>query len=122
MVFEPCVLFPRGRLGKNKTYGSTFQLINNLQLSYYHHLKVKELTSTSRERPKSAPYLMLKNSKNNKGSKYSLPQHPKNFSVKSLAMAKKLKGGHLVSSVIVCYAGNIFGSVPWANRYNLASP
>ena len=27
----------------------------------------------------------------------------------------------LVSSGIVCYAGNIFGSVPWANRYILAS-
>ena len=23
----------------------------------------------------------------------------------------------LVSSGIVCYAGNLFGSVPWANRY-----
>ena len=27
----------------------------------------------------------------------------------------------LLSSGIVCYAGNLFGSVPWANRYNLAS-
>ena len=27
----------------------------------------------------------------------------------------------LVLSGIVCYAGNLFGSVPWANRYNLAS-
>ena len=27
----------------------------------------------------------------------------------------------LVSSGIVCYAGNLFGSVPWANRYILAS-
>ena len=27
----------------------------------------------------------------------------------------------LVSSVIVCYAENLFGSVPWANRYILAS-
>ena len=25
----------------------------------------------------------------------------------------------LVSSGIVCYAGNLFGSVPWANRGNL---
>ena len=24
-------------------------------------------------------------------------------------------------SGVVCYAGNLFGSVPWANRYNLAS-
>ena len=27
----------------------------------------------------------------------------------------------LVSSGIVCYAGNLFGSVPWVNRYILAS-
>ena len=27
----------------------------------------------------------------------------------------------LVSSGIVCYAGNLFGSVPWADRYILAS-
>ena len=27
----------------------------------------------------------------------------------------------LVTSGIVCYAGNLFGSVPWANRYILAS-
>ena len=27
----------------------------------------------------------------------------------------------LVSPGIVCYAGNLFGSVPWANRYILAS-
>ena len=27
----------------------------------------------------------------------------------------------LVSSGIVCYAGNLFGSVPWATRYILAS-
>ena len=34
---------------------------------------------------------------------------------------KKLKGDPSVSSGIVCYAGNVFGSVLWANRYNLAS-
>ena len=27
----------------------------------------------------------------------------------------------LVTSGIVCYAGNLFGSVPWTNRYILAS-
>ena len=27
----------------------------------------------------------------------------------------------LVSSGVVCYAGNLFGSVPWANRYILKS-
>ena len=31
------------------------------------------------------------------------------------------KMGPLVSSGIVCYAGSLFGSVPWANRYILAS-
>ena len=41
---------------------------------------------------------------------------------KSLAMPEKTeRGDPLVSSGIVCYAGNHFGSVPWANRYNLAS-
>ena len=34
---------------------------------------------------------------------------------------KNLKGDPLVTSGIVGYAGNLFGSVPWANRYNLAS-
>ena len=36
-------------------------------------------------------------------------------------MPKKSKGGLLVSSGIVCYAGNLFGSVTWANRYILGS-
>ena len=40
---------------------------------------------------------------------------------KSRTVPKKSKGGPLVSSGIVCYAGNLFGSVPWANRYILAS-
>ena len=43
------------------------------------------------------------------------------FPKKNLAMREKLKGNPLVSSGIVCYAGNRFGSVPWANGYNLAS-
>ena len=34
---------------------------------------------------------------------------------------KNLKGDPLVSSGIVCYAVNLFSSVVWANRYNLAS-
>ena len=57
--------------------------------------------------------------------KDSLLQHPEIFIEKSLAMPKKLKGKKtgklLVTSGIVCYAGNFFGSVPWANWYNLAS-
>ena len=43
------------------------------------------------------------------------------FPLKSIPMPKKPKGGPLVSSGIVCYAENLFGSVPWANGYNLAS-
>ena len=43
------------------------------------------------------------------------------FFEKSRTVPKKSKGGPLVSSGIVCYAGNLFGSVPWANRYILAS-
>ena len=40
---------------------------------------------------------------------------------RSLTMPKKLKGDTLVLSGILCYAGNLFGSVPWANRYNLVA-
>ena len=36
-------------------------------------------------------------------------------------IAQCQKNGPLVSSGIVCYAGNLFGSVSWANRYILAS-
>ena len=119
------------------------------------------LFKTSRDRPKSAPYLRLKNSKStSKVLKYSLLQHPKFSFEESLTMPKnmkggpfgifqhpfcrktpkneggssgdffpkkvsqcrkKLKGGPLVSSGIVCYVGNLFGSVPWTNRYNLGS-
>ena len=35
-------------------------------------------------------------------------------------MPKKQRGDPLVSSGIACYSGNLFVSVPWANRYNLA--
>ena len=40
---------------------------------------------------------------------------------KSHSAEKIQRGDPLVSSGIVSYAGNLFGSVPWANRYNLAS-
>ena len=42
------------------------------------------------------------------------------FFEKSRTDSKKSKGGTLVSSAIV-YAGNLFGSIPWATRYILAS-
>ena len=48
------------------------------------------------------------------------PLVEKNF--KKVAQCQNnLKGDPLVSSGIVCYAGNLFGSVPWANGYNLAA-
>ena len=43
----------------------------------------------------------------------------KSFFLKKVAQCQKMDP--LVSSGIVCYAGNLFGSVPWANRYILAS-
>ena len=45
-----------------------------------------------------------------------------NFSEKKSHSAEKnWKRDSLVCSSIVSYAGNLFGSVPWANGYNLAS-
>ena len=42
--------------------------------------------------------------------------------LKKVAQCRKnLKGDLLVSSGIVSYAGNLFGSVSWANRYILGS-
>ena len=80
---------------------------------------------TSRERPKSAPYPRLKNSKRTSNFQVLVNwehlRKKKNFE-KSPTMPKKTeREDPLVSSGIVCYAGNLFGSVPWANRYNLAS-
>ena len=61
--------------------------------------------------------ILLQNSKKMKGALCW-----KKFLKKSRTVPKKnLKGDPLVSSGIVCYAGNLFGSVPRANRYNLAS-
>ena len=119
---------------------------------------------TSRDRPKSAPHLRLKNSKrtsicqsigefgtfyekklkqvsqcqnklkwrtlwdfatsilsqNSKKMKGD-PLVEKKFWEKVAQCLKNLEGDPLVSSGFVCYAGNLFGSVHWANRYNLAS-
>ena len=45
-----------------------------------------------------------------------------NFFLKKVAQCRKTGPlDPLVSSGIVCYAGNHFGSVPWANKYILAS-
>ena len=43
------------------------------------------------------------------------------FSQKVPQCQKTEREDPLVSSGIVCYAGNLFGSVPWATRYILAS-
>ena len=45
----------------------------------------------------------------------------KKIEQKSHSVEKNLKGDSLVSSCIVCYEGNLFGSVPCANRYILVS-
>ena len=57
-----------------------------------------------------------KTSKKLKGDPLGKKFYPK----KSRNAEKTDMGDPLVSSGIVCYAGNIFGSVPWANGYNLA--
>ena len=49
-----------------------------------------------------------------------LAQNSKKLSDKKSRIAgKNRKGDPLVSSGIVCYAGNLFGSVSWANRGNI---
>ena len=79
---------------------------------------------TSRERPKSAPYPRLKNSK--RISNFQVLVNWEHFyeiffSEKVPQCRKKTeREDPLVSSGIVCYAGNLFGSVPWATRYILA--
>ena len=80
---------------------------------------------TSRERPKSAPYPRLKTSKRTSNFQVLVNWehfYENFFFEKSPTMPKKTeKEDPLVSSGIVCYAGNPFGSVPWATRYILAS-
>ena len=62
--------------------------------------------------------ILLQNSKKLKGD----PLVGNNFlEKKSHGAENNLKREPLVSSGIVCYTGYIFGSVPWANRYKLAS-
>ena len=79
--------------------------------------------TTRRERPKSAPYPRLKNSKGLQNFKVLVnwePFHEKNF-LKKVAQCRKTLKCRFGVSGIVCYAGNFFGSVPWANRYILVS-
>ena len=64
----------------------------------------------------------LKTSHNAEKTEKGDPLGEKFFPKKSLGMPKKLKTGDLlVSSGILCYAGNLCGAVPWVNGYNLAS-
>ena len=60
--------------------------------------------------------ILLQNSKKIEGGAFVVK---KVFFCKKPHSAEKMDP--LVSSGIVCYAGNLFGSVPWANRYILAS-
>ena len=85
---------------------------------------LRSIRITSRERPKSAPYPRLKNSR--RTSNFQVLVNWEHFYEKKIekspTMPKKTeREGPLVSSGIVCYAGNLFGSVPWATRYILAS-
>ena len=61
--------------------------------------------------------ILLQNSKKIKGETLLWKKY---FLKKSRSDEQNLKGDPLVSSGIVCYAGNLFGSVAWANRYNFA--
>ena len=72
-----------------------------------------------------------------KGGRFGIFQHPfcrktpktlkgdplrkNNFQEKKSGNAEKTERGTLWSRPVFCYAGNLFGSVPWANRYILAS-
>ena len=97
-------------------------------------------TKTSRDRPKLAPYLRLKNSKRTSTCQSFASTAPKKKFEKSLTMPKNGREGDplgifflkkvlqcrknwngdpLISSGIVCYARNLFGSVPWANSGNI---
>ena len=60
--------------------------------------------------------LCLKTPKKLKGTLWG-----RNFSQKSCNAEKTESGDPSVSSGIVCYAGNFFGSVPCAKGYNLAA-
>ena len=59
--------------------------------------------------------ILLQNSKQIEGGEF----RGEKFFLKKVAVPKKMDP--LVSSGIVCYEGNLFGSVPWANRYILVS-
>ena len=83
-----------------------------------HRIKVSSkliLWRTSRDQPKSALNLSLKNSKRTSKCQSILFYSSRNFFKKSLAMPKK----PLVSSGFVCYVGNFIGPVSRVNRGNL---
>ena len=91
---------------------------------FKHPTLLLNMLKTSRERPKSAPYPKLKNSKRTSNFQVLVNWenfYEKKFRKKSHNAEKTEREDPLVSSGIVCYAGNLFGSVPWATRYILAS-
>ena len=60
--------------------------------------------------------ILSQNSKNIEGGPLGI------FSEKKSRNAEKTeKGDALISSGIVCYGKNLFGSLSWAHKYNLAS-
>ena len=100
MLFEPCVLSPRGRLGEEtwsqkrtkKTsnlgllFGFSFSLFQKQEATVSSRRVIVKLQNaaelkTNRERPKSAPYLRLKKAKGLQSVKYSF------------TVPEKLKGG-----------------------------
>ena len=110
----------------------TTQLINHAVITLLIHIIFISMSQyiknkrTNRNRPKSAPYLRLKNSKRiSKCQSIDKLGTFGDFFKISLTMPKKTERGNpLVSPGMVCYAQkrkNLFGSLPWANRYNLAS-
>ena len=75
-------------------------------------------TATSRDRPKSAPYPRLKNSKR---TSKSLLQYTKIF-LKVAQNRKKLEGRSFSFARYCIIRGrrkNFFGSVPWSNRFKI---
>ena len=65
-----------------------------------------------------SPSILSQNSKKLEGGPFGKIFIPKE---KTHNAKKTERRDPLVSSGIVCYPGNLFGSVPWANGYNLAS-
>ena len=78
--------------------------------------------SQCRKKPKGGPFGIFQHPFCRKTPKKLKGDPLVEKKIKKVAQCQNnLKGDPLVSSGIVCYAGNLFGSVPWANGYNLAA-